>query len=548
MATRGMKAITRLHCSKLLLFWNAAPTFRPCIPNCALHTSTRAQQAQTATADKASAAFDQSSSINHIYDVVIVGGGVAGTALACSLASKPEFHSKKIALIEAFDLAPVKKWTPTEKVYSNRVVSLTPASVSLLKDMDVWRHLRQERIKPYHDMQVWDAISGARVKFNTSMLGQNSENVPIAWMIENVHLQNGILASVEEHNSNGAKMEIIEKIKVSNISYDNNIDDSVMGYDLSDWPTVELSNGRKLKTRLLIGADGANSPVRNFANINSLGWDYDTHAVVATLEMDVHRSNDTAWQRFLPTGPIAILPLKDGISSMVWSTKPQLAAAIKALPDDSFCHLVNAALRLSPADLKYLYKELIEDTKSFGNLIKEELTWRESVSHKSKSGPEMIDNELSMPPKVLGVQNNSRAGFPLRLRNAERYIADRVALVGDAAHTIHPLAGQGLNQGLLDVQKLSEVLQMGIRNGEDIGHIHLLSHYASNRYGRNVAMLSACDKIHRLFGTEFAPVVWARTFGFNAVNVFEPVKAEIMKYAMGLEQSTNDAKKGTEHN
>jgi ubiquinone biosynthesis monooxygenase Coq6 len=101
-------------------------------------------------------------------------------------------------------------------------------------------------------MQVWDAISGARVEFNTSMLGQGSADIPIAWMIENVHLQNGILASVAEHNAKGAKMEIIEKIKVSNISYEKNTEDSATGFDLSDWPTVELSNGQKLKTRLLV--------------------------------------------------------------------------------------------------------------------------------------------------------------------------------------------------------------------------------------------------------------------------------------------------------
>ncbi|CAO3677817.1 unnamed protein product [Umbelopsis ramanniana] len=404
MATRPMKAIARLHSSKLLLSRIRTPVYGPSIPYCTIHTSARALQAQPVSAGKHSTAFSQGHSTEQIYDVVIVGGGVAGTALACSLASKPEFHSKKIALIEAFDLAPVKNWTPSENVYSNRVVSLTPSSVSLLKDMDVWRHLHQDRIKPYDDMQVWDAISGARVEFNTSMLGQGSADIPIAWMIENVHLQNGILASVAEHNAKGAKMEIIEKIKVSNISYEKNTEDSATGFDLSDWPTVELSNGQKLKTRLLVGADGANSPVRNFANINSLGWDYDTHAVVATLEMDPLRNNDTAWQRFLPTGPIAILPLKNGVSSMVWSTKPHLAAAIKALPEDSFCHLVNAALRLSTADLKFLYKELVENPESFGGLIKEELTWRESVKLKSKTDPEMREIEFSMPPNVVGVQ------------------------------------------------------------------------------------------------------------------------------------------------
>lgn len=115
---------------------------------------------------------------------------------------------------------------------------------------------------------------------------------------------------------------------------------------------------------------------------------------------------------------------------MVWSTKPHLAAAIKALPEEAFCDLVNAAVRLSVADLKYLYKEMIENKESFSSIMTEELKWRETAAQKSKTQTENSINEAALPPRITGVQKNSRAGFPLRLRNAERYIADRIALVG----------------------------------------------------------------------------------------------------------------------
>jgi ubiquinone biosynthesis monooxygenase Coq6 len=119
-------------------------------------------------------------------------------------------------------------------------------------DMGAWNHLHMDRIKAYYDMQVWDAVSDARIQFNTSMLDQASEDLPIAWMIENVHLQNGIIGSMEDHKSNGASVDLFEKTKVAKIFYENNTGEDPNEMDLSDWPTVELSSGRILKTRLLV--------------------------------------------------------------------------------------------------------------------------------------------------------------------------------------------------------------------------------------------------------------------------------------------------------
>ena len=209
---------------------------------------------------------------------------------------------------------------------------------------------------------------------------------------------------------------------------------------------------------------------------------------------------------------------------MVWSTTPAIAKLLKNVSSNDFCHLVNAAFRMSHIDLKYLYKQINQSTFQSNCDIQEEYLWRESMATQSLDEQQLVQREGSLPPQVIQVQERSRASFPLRLRNSEQYVTDRVALVGDAAHAIHPLAGQGLNQGLLDVECLSHLLEKGTREGQDIGSIHLLRQYASERYLRNIMMLSTCDKLHRLFSTDAAPITWMRSVGLNAVNNLDIVK------------------------
>ncbi|GAA5815003.1 hypothetical protein MFLAVUS_008507 [Mucor flavus] len=480
--------------------------------------------------------------LENAYDVVIIGGGVAGVTLACSLASRPSLRNSRIALVEAMDLTGVRNWEPKLDNYSNRVVSLTPGSMSFFDQIGVTKHMALDRANGYRDMQVWDGVTDARIHLDSAILkdyGSKSlkENT-IAYMVENLNVQSAALKRIEECRANGSQIDLIQQVKVAEIEgpkeEEKNVDE---GLDLHDWPTVHLDNGRKLKARLLIGADGINSPVRNFANIDSLGWDYDAQGVVATLKLDPTRPNNTAWQRFLPTGPIAMLPLSEGYASMVWSTTPAIAKALKNVSSTDFCNLVNAAFRMSHIDLKYLYKQIDMQTFKPACDISEEYHWRESVAKKSMNDQEIFDREFSLPPEIIQVQDKSRASFPFRLRNAESYVSDRVALVGDAAHATHPLAGQGMNQGLLDVECLSQLLEKGATEGQDIGSIHLLRQYASERYLRNIMMITSCDKLHRLFSTDAAPITWARSLGLNAVNNTGFLKAEIMKYAMGIEQT-----------
>ncbi|KAI9012633.1 hypothetical protein CLU79DRAFT_398486 [Phycomyces nitens] len=470
-----------------------------------------------------------------LYDIVIVGGGVAGTALACALASNPVLRNNRVALVEAMDLAGTIEWSPVKESYSNRVVSLTPGSMSFFEKMGVVEHMDLSRVHGYGDMEVWDGVTDARIKFDTRLLGpgRQNEKESIAYMVENIHLQNAMLKRIQECKAQGAQIDILQKARVASIGTEQTSTD----FDVSDWPSVKLESGDVLQTRLLIGADGVNSPVRNYANIESLGWDYDTHGVVATLKLDTSRTNNTAWQRFLPTGPIAMLPLSNGYASLVWSTKPEIAKLLKGVSSDDFCRLVNSAFRMSTTDLNYLYGAIDKNTFVPECDIGLEYSWREDVATKSKTTIEQIEREESLPPTVVSIQDKSRASFPLRMRNSERYVADRIALVGDAAHAIHPLAGQGLNQGMLDVACLSRVLEKGTLEGQDIGKLNLLRDYAAERYGRNIVMLSACDKMHRLFGTDLGPVTWVRSLGLTAVNSSNSLKAEIMKYAMGVESS-----------
>ncbi|RIB04194.1 hypothetical protein C2G38_2008486 [Gigaspora rosea] len=459
----------------------------------------------------------------NLYDIAIIGGGITGSALACALVNSQKTKSRRIALIEFNNMSNIREWKPPHLQFSNRVSSLTPRSIQFFKDIGVWENINHERIRPYKDIQVWDGISNARIRFNSDDSISINKNIEaIAWIIENNNIQHAILTKLAQYKD--SNIDFLENTTVKRIMFDD-VNYENEQFDLSDWPSLELSNGKVLKTRLLIGADGINSVVRSFASIESLGWDYNARAVVATLQVEPQVENATAWQRFLPTGPIAMLPLNNRFSSMVWSTTPTLASKICTLPSNNFIHLVNAAFRLRIADLEYLYSQLencdIEFVKEF--------EWRQSIEKKAGIGNEIF------PPLVLDVQEKSRAEFPLKMRNAESYVKERIALIGDAAHTIHPLAGQGLNQGLADVQSLVKVIEHGVVTGQDLGNIQLLKNYSSDRYLSNLMMLGAVDKLHKLFGNDFAPIVFMRSLGLQVINHLEPVKSEIIKYAMGIE-------------
>jgi ubiquinone biosynthesis monooxygenase Coq6 len=370
--------------------------------------------------------------------------------------------------------------------------------------------MKRDRIQDYQEMQVWDGVTGARIEFDWPPGSAGDRTV--AYMTENLNLTSGLLSRLDELEP----ISVYESNGVAKIEYGQETDD----LDLREWPVVHLSGGQKLWARLLIGADGANSPVRTFAGIESRGWDYDRHGVVATLELEGDgwggQHHKTAYQRFLPTGPIAMLPLPGKFATLVWSTTPANAAKLKSLSAKDFIALVNAAFRLSPVDLAYMHR----DTSGQA----EELVWR--TEHYD------IDAE-TIPQNVVGVQEGTIASFPLKMRHADTYIGERIALVGDAAHTIHPLAGQGLNQGLGDVQSLVNAVQYAVEHGQDVGNIMFLERYNQERYLANHVLLGVCDKLHKLYSVESGPFVGLRSLGLRAVNALGPLKTFFMQQAAG---------------
>ncbi|KAI9886794.1 MAG: hypothetical protein M1823_001364 [Watsoniomyces obsoletus] len=330
-----------------------------------------------------------------------------------------------------------------------------PAGLSLLTalPMGAWSHLQLSRVQPYNEMQVWDGVSGSRISFDwpsaTGLTSQSSSSEEtIAYMTENLNLTSGLLKRLDELGG----VSFLDNSRVENIGYGPTTD----LLDLSGWPVVEIGDGRRLAARLLVGADGANSPVRKFAGIESRGWDYDRHALVATVQLEGNgwggEGQKTAYQRFLPTGPVALLPMPGNFSTLVWSTLPSHAALLKSLSTTDLIAMINAAFRLSPVDLDYLHAQ------STGHA--EEVQWREQHTKYE---------ERFIPQRIIGVQEGTVASFPLKMKHADGYIAERVALVGDAAHTVHPLAGQGLNQGQGDVQSLAKTIIEATSHGQDIG-------------------------------------------------------------------------------
>ncbi|XP_010896209.2 ubiquinone biosynthesis monooxygenase COQ6, mitochondrial [Esox lucius] len=435
---------------------------------------------------------------NELYDVIISGGGMVGTAMACSLGLDPNLEGKKILLLEAGNKKVMEK---VPDAYSTRVSSISTGSATILTGVGAWDHIMNMRYKPYQKMQVWDACSDALITFDKENLQDE-----MAYIVENDIIVAALTKQLE-NLSDHVRVQYKSKVVKYTWPKSHQVEDSI------PWVQVTLANGQTLQTKLLIGADGPNSMVRQEAGIPTVKWNYDQSAVVAVLHLSEPTENNVAWQRFLPTGPIAMLPLSDTESSLVWSTSHHHAEELLNLDEESFVDAVNSAFWSNEN-----HSELAETA---GSLFRTAL----SVLMPSAGSTRQL------PPSVAGIGPKSRVMFPLGMGHASEYIRHRVALIGDAAHRVHPLAGQGANLGFGDVACLTQVLSQAAFNGKDLGAMQHLLVYETERQRHNLPMMAAIDLMKRLYSTNAAPVVLLRTFGLQATNTLPAIKEQIMAFA-----------------
>lgn len=394
-------------------------------------------------------------------DILITGAGSAGLTLALLLAKNcPDLP---IAVLEQGP-APV-----TGPAQLNRVSALNLASQRVLDSLGVWQLLTA---KPaYQQMQVWEADSFARIEFATSDLGAldagvMSKEAALGWIVDNEELRTCLYQRALQYPNIQWKFDA--RITQINASERQNL--------------LTLTDGSAYISKLLVGADGANSMVREQLKMPLAFWDYDHHGLVAVVRTsEPHQA--TARQVFLPTGPLALLPLADPhLVSIVWSVAPERAAELIALPAEQFNQALTAASQ-----------------------------------------------------SVLGVLNvqSERRSYPLKMRYASQWLKHNAVLVADAAHTIHPLAGQGMNLGLMDVCALAELIVQNINTGRTCNEQRMLRQYERWRKAEAQQMIALMEAFKRGFMLQHPLAKLVRAVGMAATNQLAPVKRQLLAAALG---------------
>jgi len=396
------------------------------------------------------------------FDAIIIGGGMVGATIAAGLGKA------------GISCALVEKNPPKQKPVDDiglRVSAITLASQRILTHVGAWPMIEHMRARPFTEMHVWDQQGFGSIHFDCADVGE-----PVmGHIVEN----DIIVAALWKTLSAASSVTSYSPASVENIQRDG------------DKMQITLSNGSVIRSDLLIGAEGANSLVREFSGIKLKVSDYKQSAIVANVKTGLwHR--DTAWQRFTPTGPLAFLPVSDELCSIVWSNDTSRAEELMALDEAEFCKSLYAA----------------------------------------------FDGRLGALQLV-----SKRAAFPLIKRHAVDYVQPGLALAGDAAHTVHPLAGQGVNLGLADAAVLIEELVHAVARGQSPGDYAVLRRYQRRRKGDNLLMQNSMSAFKHLFGSTLPPVGFARSLGMDITNRISPLKNLINRFAMGLEGNLSDMAK-----
>lgn len=381
------------------------------------------------------------------YDYAIVGGGMVGAATAIGL-SKLGYQ---VAVIEykapdSFD---------DSQPMDIRVSAISQSSVDLLEKLGAWEGIKEMRVCPYKRLETWEHPE-CRTRFHSDALNMEQ----LGFIVENRLIQLGLWQTFSSYGN----LTVITPAKIADLEF------------FSEHNELTLENGDKIKAKWIIGADGANSYVRQKVKIGITAWDYRQHCMLINIETEKNQQ-DITWQWFTPSGPRSFLPLHGNKGSLVWYDSPH---RIKQLSSMTSIQLEKEIKVHFPQDLG-------------------EFTVEQSGS------------------------------FPLTRRHAHKYVHHRCVLLGDAAHTINPLAGQGVNLGFKDVKVLLEEIET--KGSETDKALRL---YELRRKGDNLAMQSSMDLFYTLFSNSLPPVKFLRNVGLKLADSSGALKTQALKYALGL--------------
>lgn len=394
--------------------------------------------------------------MNQNFDVIVVGGGMVGAAVACGLGGS----ALNVAVIESAPPAPFSFDQP----HDLRVSALSIASKKILETVGAWKGIESRRYCPFRRMRVWET-SG-----DTEFCSDDIDYPQLGYVVENRVVQLALLEQLAEFDN----VTLMSPAVINQINY-----------SVGNPAEIVLVDGSKLTAKILVAADGGQSKVRQTVGLGVTSRDYKQHALVIYIETE-YGQQDITWQRFVPTGPQAFLPLTGHYGSIVWYHSPDEVSRLKALPLDELRHELMAA----------------------------------------------FPDALGKVKKVLAT-----ASFPLKRQHAQAYVKSGVVLVGDAAHMINPLAGQGVNIGLLDAAALAEVLVDAVNQGDDPGELKVLKRYEKMRRNENLKMMTIMDAFYQVFSNEILPVKILRNIGLGLAERILPAKNKVMRNAMGLEGS-----------